>query len=212
MLNFLKRLTPAVLFLFGLNVLIYLLQYVLFDGSSMEGENQLVAYCHVSSGFEIYQLITYMFTHINNPIHLGGNMLYLLIFGPYFERENGFTRTIFVYLFFGFLSYLAFDLGINAEDFFILGSSGAVIGFCMYYLINNIFRLKKIVFNLLVILLIIDLVTLFIGDADHSITALGHLGGVIGGVIASLGFRNSRNYFHLRIQNLKTNLSEENNL
>ncbi len=183
MLNFAKRLTPAVLFLTGLNLVIYLIQYFLFDGTSAEDVNHLIAFSHVSSGFKIYQVITYMFTHVYNPFHLGGNMLFLLIYAPYFERENGFGKTIFAYLFFGFFSYLTFDLGINAEDFFILGSSGAVIGFCMYFFLNTIFQLKKIVYNLLVLLLIIQVIIMFIGSYNMEITALGHTGGLIGGSI-----------------------------
>jgi membrane associated rhomboid family serine protease len=182
-----NRITPAVKYLFLINVSIYsiLLMLDLFlNISIIDINDRLGAFCYVSENFNIYQLITYMFMHDAVPLHIGINMLFFLLFAPNFERTFGTELTIISYFFFGITSFLCFNFAINQENVLLIGSSGSIIGFSIIFLIMNFLKFQKIIYNLLVVILLIELIAIFeYENFYNSITGYGHLGGIFGGII-----------------------------
>jgi len=70
-------------------------------------------------------LFTSMFLHAN-PLHLGGNVLFLLIFGTSLEEQVSTERWLITYIVSGLAGNIAFlFLGGNAIG---LGASGAIWG------------------------------------------------------------------------------------
>ncbi len=86
-------LTPTVKNLILINVIIFLLQYVLsFDFVAIFG----LRYLHAET-FRPYQFLTHIFIH-GGFLHLFSNMFALFIFGPLLERFWGSRRFLFFYL------------------------------------------------------------------------------------------------------------------
>ena len=81
------RTTPAVQWLIGINVLIYLLQVTLVGTPDMERWLGFEAHdlAHLQS---LWTILTYMFVHAS-LLHLLGNMVMLWVFGPRVERAWG---------------------------------------------------------------------------------------------------------------------------
>ncbi len=136
----------------------------------------------VKSG-EYYRIITSMFLHID-IIHLACNMYSLYIIGPQVESFFGKGKFLIIYLLSGicgaFLS-LAFNV-----DAISVGASGAIFGllgailfFGHYYrtYLGNVIRSQIIP---------IIIINLIIGFAATGIDNFAHVGGLIGGVLASM--------------------------
>lgn len=74
---------------------------------------------------DVWMLFTSMFLHAN-PAHLGGNLLFLLIFGTSLEEQVSARKWLITYFSSGFLGNVAFLLlGGNAIG---VGASGAIWG------------------------------------------------------------------------------------
>lgn len=87
-----------------------------------------------SEGFPLVTLFTSMFLH-GNLLHLAGNVLYLVIFGPEVEDAIGPWRFALYYLFWGIAASLAqiyMDPGSTTP---IVGASGAIGGVLGAYLL-----------------------------------------------------------------------------
>lgn len=79
-------------------------------------------------------LLTAMFLH-GGWLHLGGNMLYLWLFGNNVEDELGRPKFIAFYLVTGVAATLAHVLVTGAADVPLLGASGAIAGLLGAYLL-----------------------------------------------------------------------------
>jgi membrane associated rhomboid family serine protease len=79
-------------------------------------------------------LITSMFLH-GGWMHLGGNMLYLWIFGDNIERAMGHARFLLFYLACGIAAGLAHILFSGASNVPTVGASGAISGVLGGYLV-----------------------------------------------------------------------------
>lgn len=79
-------------------------------------------------------LITSQFLHAN-ILHLGGNMLYLFIFGPAVEERLGHARFFLFYLIAGLVSGLAMVFMTPGSMVPIIGASGAIAGALGAYLV-----------------------------------------------------------------------------
>jgi len=79
-------------------------------------------------------LITALFLHAG-VLHLAGNMLYLLIFGPAVELRMGHRRFLAFYLIAGVVSGLATVLMAPASMVPVIGASGAIAGVLGGYLV-----------------------------------------------------------------------------
>jgi membrane associated rhomboid family serine protease len=129
-----RRLLPAVTYsLIAINVLV-------FFAEVLAGEDFIVAWSFVPARFladpagEFVTVFTSMFMHAG-LVHIGGNMLYLWIFGDNVEDRFGHLRFLFFYLACGIaatFAQLAFSLGSDIPQ---LGASGAIAGVLGAYLL-----------------------------------------------------------------------------
>ena len=129
-----RRTVPLVAYaLIVLNVLFFLVE---MSG----GDAFIMKWAFVPSRFladpigDFPTLFTSMFMHAG-WLHLGGNMLYLWIFGDNVEDRFGHAKFMIFYLLCGFgatFAQLAFSLGSNVPN---LGASGAIAGVLGAYIL-----------------------------------------------------------------------------
>ncbi|HMK55878.1 MAG TPA: rhomboid family intramembrane serine protease [Dissulfurispiraceae bacterium] len=82
----------------------------------------------------LVSVITSMFLH-GNILHLGGNMLYLWIFGDNIEDTLGHVRFAIFYLFSGFVAAYVFAFSGPGSELPMIGASGAVSGVLGAYIL-----------------------------------------------------------------------------
>ena len=150
-------------------------------------------------------LFTSMFMH-GGWLHLGGNMLYLWIFGDNVEDRFGHIKFIVFYLLCGLaatFAQLAFSAGSNVPN---LGASGAIAGVLGSYILLFPQGRVKVLQGQRVIqvpaLIVIGLwivLQFFSGIGSISNTAetggvayMAHIGGFLAGVVLTFLFRGSR--------------------
>jgi membrane associated rhomboid family serine protease len=127
-----SRTTPGVtITLIVLNVVIYLLQLMLSD----QGRDAfLIGFGLVPAYFSLLTAFTAMFVH-GGLAHLGGNMLFLWIFGDNVEDRLGHGRFIAFYLLCGFAAAIA-QTALNPNSLVpMVGASGAIAGVMGAYLV-----------------------------------------------------------------------------
>jgi membrane associated rhomboid family serine protease len=125
--NSARRLTPVVTYtLIAINVLFFIVELT-------GGDAFIVAWSFVPSRFmadpvgDLVTIFTSMFMHAG-WVHIGGNMLYLGIFGDNVEDRFGHLRFLAFYLVCGIaatFAQLAFSMGSAIPS---LGASGAIAG------------------------------------------------------------------------------------
>ena len=134
---------------------------------------------------EYYRLFTSMFLHLN-VLHIGSNMISLLIVGPAVEVILGRARFLSLYLVAGLggsvASYL-FSPGNSVSA----GASGAIFGVMGAYVV--LAHTRRYPMAPVVALIAINLVIGFTGNIDWR----DHLGGLFVGVLLALGYDYSAN-------------------
>jgi membrane associated rhomboid family serine protease len=127
-----SRTTPGVtITLIVLNVVIYLLQLLLTDH---DRDAFLIGFGLVPAHFSMLNAFTAMFVH-GGLAHLGGNMLFLWIFGDNVEDRLGHGRFIAFYLMCGFAAAIA-QTALNPNSLVpMVGASGAIAGVMGAYLV-----------------------------------------------------------------------------
>lgn len=125
-----------------------------------------------------WQVITSGFTHVQ-PLHIGLNMLALWFIGPPLERILGRTRFLAIYLL-SLLAGSATVLWLSPGAQSTLGASGAIFGLLGALLVLTI-RTKGDLRNVLTWLAINLVATFYISGISWQ----AHIGGLIGGLIAS---------------------------
>ncbi len=191
-----RRLFPFVTYmLVAANVLVFLLELV-------GGEQFIYAWSVIPVRFlsnpvgGFITLFTSMFLHAG-WIHLGGNMLYLLIFGDNVEDRFGHFKFLVFYVLCGLAAALAQFIVSMYSDIPTLGASGAIAGVLAAYLILFPGRRVRVlltiwVVNLPAILVIgawiaIQLVsgmgTLAGTSASDGVAYMAHIGGFVAGLI-----------------------------
>lgn len=130
---------------------------------------------------EWWRLITPVFLHIGF-LHLIMNSLALYYMGPLVERIFGNSRFILIYLFAGFAGALAsFALSPNISA----GASGAIFG-CFGALLYFGVIYPKLFFRTMGMnILVVIGINLAFGFTIQGIDNAGHIGGLIGGFLAS---------------------------
>jgi membrane associated rhomboid family serine protease len=114
-----------------LNVVIYLLQLLLTDH---DRDAFLIGFGLVPAYFSMLNAFTAMFVH-GGLAHLGGNMLFLWIFGDNVEDRLGHGRFIAFYLMCGFAAAIA-QTALNPNSLVpMVGASGAIAGVMGAYLV-----------------------------------------------------------------------------
>ena len=222
--NTARRSTPIVTWvLIGINVLVY----VLFQGAS--GDNPFT-YAYSVVPYEITHnvdlvgdfrignglvrlfngpspiwltILSAMFMH-GGLSHIGGNMLYLWIFGDNVEDNMGKVKFLIFYLLSGILASAAHILVAPSSRVPSLGASGAIAGVLGAYLVmfphNSV---RVIAFYQIIPLPAIIVVGLwgvlqFIngfgalgqGGASGGVAYMAHVGGFVAGIVLCFFFRN----------------------
>jgi len=120
-----KNIPPVTLNLLIINILLYLIKVVFISKYDIDISEYLGLRYFLSSEFQWYQLITYMFVH-GNEMHLFFNMFALWMFGPLLEDLLGGKK---------FLGY-----------YVLCGLSAALTQYVFYYfhIEGDVHRLKDI--------------------------------------------------------------------
>ena len=149
-------------------------------------------------------IFTSMFMHAG-WLHLGGNMLYLIIFGDNVEDRFGHVKFLAFYILCGVLAMVAQYFVAPLINVPNLGASGAIAGVLGAYLV--LFPRRKV--RVLLWMWIVHLPALVViggwillqllsgigtvgttAGATGGVAYMAHIGGFIGGVILSYFFRN----------------------
>ena len=156
-------------------------------------------------GGDFLTIFTSMFMH-GGWLHIGGNMLYLWIFGDNVEDRFGHIRYLVFYLTCGIaatFAQLAFSLGSGIPN---LGASGAIAGVLGAYVLLFPQRRVTVVLGYgvaqmpaLIVIGLWFVLQLFSGIGSIAVTAdtggvayMAHIGGFIAGVILAFILRGSR--------------------
>jgi len=203
-----------------LNVLMFGLQYVnpeltlgwsvipkemvtgqdLVEAQVVEGPNGLVEIPQAPGpAFIYFTVISAMFMH-GGLAHIGGNMLYLWIFGDNVEHRFGSLRFLLFYLFSGLAATVA-QVVLGPESVIPnLGASGAISGVMGAYLVlfpknkvNAVFVFRLISIPAVVVLGLWIGMQLFSGwgtvgqnSQTGGVAYAAHIGGFVAGVICGL--------------------------
>ncbi len=166
-----------------LNIMVYLFM-VLYDVDGTYFYAFANNYEFVQNG-QIYRLLTSMFLH-SDIIHIVCNMYALYILGPQVERYYGKTKFLLIYLLSGLLGSI-FSCAFMSADTISIGASGAIFGllgsiayFTYYYRATLQGLLRSQVVPVI-------LLNLAIGFMVPGIDISGHIGGLIGGILVSMG-------------------------
>lgn len=154
----------------------------------------------VTEKLYIWQLFSYMFLHAPTFFHIFFNMYALLIFGVSIEQAWGSKRFLFYYLFCGTgagITIYLINLISGGSGYYhpTIGASGAVFGLLLAFglLYPNtellLFFILPIKAKYLVIMYGLVELYLELFGGQSNISHLGHLGGLLFGIIYFLIFR-----------------------
>ena len=150
----------------------------------------------VMGGHNLLSLITSMFLHAD-IIHLGLNMLFLLVSGDAVERELGSSRFLVLYLAFGVIAGLFHSYLNSTSAVPTIGASGAIFGVLAAFAIIFPFRWLIQLFGIIPIpmpAIIFVFVTLLTetayvsSGAVENVAHTAHVGGFLAGVFLTLLF------------------------
>jgi len=199
-----RRTTPLVTYaLIALNVLFFFVE-------QSGGEAFIDKWAFVPSRFlanpsgDFMTLLTSIFMHAG-WVHLGGNMLYLWIFGDNVEDRFGHVKFVFFYLICGLaatFAQLAFSSGSNVPN---LGASGAIAGVLGAYILLfpqgriRVLQGQQVVqVPALVVIGLWIVLQLFSGVGSIAASAqsggvayMAHIGGFLAGLVLTFLFRGS---------------------
>lgn len=143
--------------------------------------NQMVGYNVLIGEGQYWRLITPIFVHAGFG-HMLFNSFSLILFGPGLERMLGKAKFILIYLSTGILANLA-TYFLQHDHFRHVGSSGAIFGLFGVYLYMVLKRkdlMSQANSQIIMTILVIGLVMTFI---NTNINIVGHLFGLIAGVL-----------------------------
>src|SRR3990167_4441506 len=137
-------------------------------------------------------LFTAMFVH-GGLLHVGGNMLYLWIFGDNIEDRLGHFRFIIFYILTGLIASLAHIIMMPDSKIPMIGASGAIAGILgAYFLLYPRAHVRTLVFFFFFVDIVKIPALIFLGlwfafqllssGAGSGIAWYAHIGGFIGGV------------------------------
>ncbi len=198
-----RRTFPIVTYgLIALNALIFLLEL-------SSGDAFIEKWSFVPSRFaadptgQFLTIFSSMFMHAG-WLHIGGNMLYLFIFGDNVEDRLGHARYLFFYLLCGVVATLAqyiFNLGSSVPN---LGASGAIAGVLGAYIIMFPGERVRVLFGYAVvqmsaivvigfwiILQVISSLATFTASSQTGgggVAYMAHIGGFIAGIVLTFFF------------------------
>ena len=133
---------------------------------------------------EYYRLFTCMFLHAG-IIHLLCNMYSLYVIGPQIESFYGKYKFIFIYIVSGICGSLL-SLAFSQDNIVSVGASGAIFGLLgsiLYFGYHYRVYLGNVLKSQIVPIIILNLM---IGFMISGIDNFAHIGGLVGGVFASM--------------------------
>ncbi len=158
----------------------------------------------IENGQDLYTLFTSMFVH-GGLAHIGGNMLFLWIFGDNIERRFGAFLYIVFYLLTGLAAsatHIAFNLGSTIPS---VGASGAISGVLGAYILmypTNRIRVLVGYWGIMALPAWIFLGIWIVTQTINGVASLGvetaqtagvafwaHIGGFVAGAVASIVLR-----------------------
>ncbi len=176
--------------LISVNVIMYIITAIL-SGDIIDSDIRALIFLGakvnelISSG-EYYRLITAMFLH-GGVIHLLLNMYALNALGPFVEKVYGSAKYVIIYFVAGIVSSIfsyMFSEGVS------IGASGAIFGLFGAVLIFSLKMKDRVGKGMLKNIISVIGINIFIGISIPNIDNLAHLGGLIGGILISLMFKN----------------------
>jgi membrane associated rhomboid family serine protease len=197
-----RRLFPVVTYgLIAVNVVVFLLELLGGDQFIYTWSFVPLRFLQNPSG-EFFTLFTSMFMHAG-WLHLGGNMLYLLIFGDNVEDRFGHIKFIIFYLLAGLVAGFAQMMVAPNSDIPNLGASGAIAGVLAAYLILFpkgrvrvllvrwiVYMPALIVIGAWILLQLVSGIGSISSAADTGgVAYMAHIGGFAAGLILTLFFR-----------------------
>lgn len=166
--------------LISINIVIFIIMLFYYnDVVGMFANN----YTLVQSG-QWYRILTCMFLHAD-IMHIVFNMYALYILGTQVERYYGTKRFLIIYLLSGLLGSL-FSCVFMSANTISLGASGAIFGLLgsiAYFTYNYRASLQGLLHSQIIPVILINLL---IGFTSSSIDVSAHIGGLIGGILASM--------------------------
>ena len=150
----------------------------------------------IMRGENLLSLITSMFLHAD-ILHLGLNMLFLLISGDAVERELGSSRFLALYLACGVIAGLFHSYLNSASAIPTIGASGAIFGVLAAFAILFPFRWLLKLFGfipiplpaILFVFITILIETAYVSSGVvESVAHTAHVGGFLAGVFLTLLF------------------------
>ena len=169
----------------------------------------LALFNYDSGLFNVYQLVTYMFTHVNFN-HIFFNMFALFMFGGVLENYWGQKRYLIYYMITGIGAGLVQLLFLHLEGITdpvpTIGASGAIFGlllaFGMLFPDTPLFLLfVPIPIKAKYFVIGYGLIEFFFGISNRSgsnVAHFAHLGGMLFGIILILYWRSKRKTFDFR--------------
>lgn len=175
-----EKKTPYVSYaLIAINVLIYVVS-ILF-GKYDDIINTFCLYGPLVRLGEYYRLITSMFLH-GDILHLFFNCYAIYVIGPQLESFMGKAKFLFIYIFSGILGGF---LSIAMSNYASIGASGAIFGLLggmLYFGYHYRLYLGSVLKSQIIPLIVLNLV---LGFINTGIDNFAHIGGLIGGVLAT---------------------------
>ena len=176
--------------LIALNLVVFLATYIFGKGST--NISTLVDFGGLVPGYlngnygdiEFHRLITSIFLH-NGILHLFFNMYALYVLGPQIESFFGKAKFLFIYLFSGILGNLL-SLLFTADNVVSVGASGAIFGLMgamLYFGYHYRVYLGTVIRSQIIPIIILNLI---LGFSISGINNAAHIGGLVGGVLASM--------------------------
>ncbi len=197
-----RRLFPIVTYgLIVVNIIIFFLE--LLGGERFIQQWSFIPYEFLTNPIgEFITLFSSQFLHAG-WMHLGGNMLYLLIFGDNVEDKFGHGKFLVFYLLSGLAAAFAQFVVSLFSDIPTLGASGAIAGVLAAYLLLFPGRRVKVlvaawIVNMpallvigawIVIQLVSGVGTISSASSTGGVAYMAHVGGFVGGIIITLFFR-----------------------
>jgi len=132
-----KRFPIITYTLIGINILVFLFQIMLGSHEEAFVQQMAVIPAHFTNGIslgDITDIFTSMFMH-GGLMHIGGNMLYLWIFGDNVEDSMGSFRFLVFYLLGGVIASFTHILTNPASPIPTIGASGAIAAVLGAYLV-----------------------------------------------------------------------------
>jgi len=157
--------------------------------------NMLVPWRGPGTLHALEALFLSMFMHAN-IVHIGGNMLFLWVFGDNVEDRMGHVRYLFFYMICGVIATLAhsvFALFTGGGGMSLVGASGAIAGVLgAYFVLFRHARIRTLVFLFFIItvvdlpaglFLIIWLVFQVLSIGGGPVAYMAHIGGFAAGYL-----------------------------